>query len=69
MRLTWAKISWKVINSADLVSMARPFLAVSHILQKSREGTVKDINTCIACNQACLGHAFVGKVRPFNSSY
>lgn len=48
-------------DSADLVSMARPFLADSHILQKSREGIVKDINTCIACNQACLDHAFVGK--------
>ncbi len=48
-------------NDADLVSMARPFLADPAILQKSREGRVEEINTCIACNQACLDHAFVGK--------
>jgi len=48
-------------NYADLVSMARPFLADPHILKKSREGRDQEINTCIACNQACLDHAFVGK--------
>lgn len=47
---------------ADLVSMARPFLADSHLLQKSRDGQEDEINTCIACNQACLDHVFVGKV-------
>ena len=41
--------------------MARPFLADPNIVKKSREGNVDDINTCIACNQACLDHAFVGK--------
>lgn len=46
---------------ADLVSMARPFLADPYILSKSREGRVDEINTCIGCNQACLDHAFVGK--------
>uniref|UniRef100_A0A7S1BMQ1 Uncharacterized protein n=1 Tax=Corethron hystrix TaxID=216773 RepID=A0A7S1BMQ1_9STRA len=46
---------------ADLVSMARPFLADPHILSKSREGRMDEINTCIGCNQACLDHAFVGK--------
>jgi len=46
---------------ADLVSMARPFLADPHIMSKSREGRVDEINTCIGCNQACLDHAFVGK--------
>jgi 2,4-dienoyl-CoA reductase (NADPH2) len=46
---------------ADLVSMARPFLADPHILKKSQEGRAQEINTCIACNQACLDHAFVGK--------
>ena len=46
---------------ADLVSMARPFLADSFILEKAREGRVEEINSCIACNQACLDHAFVGK--------
>jgi 2,4-dienoyl-CoA reductase (NADPH2) len=46
---------------ADLISMARPFLADPDILAQSREGMVEDINTCIACNQACLDHAFIGK--------
>jgi 2,4-dienoyl-CoA reductase (NADPH2) len=48
-------------GSADLVSMARPFLADPDIVRKSREGRDEDINTCIACNQACLDHAFIGK--------
>lgn len=48
-------------NGADLVSMARPFLADPDIVKKSREGLDQEINTCIACNQACLDHAFVGK--------
>ena len=47
---------------ADLVSMARPFLADPNIMAKSREGRVDEINTCIGCNQACLDHVFVGKV-------
>jgi 2,4-dienoyl-CoA reductase (NADPH2) len=48
-------------GSADLISMARPFLADPEIVRKSREGRADEINTCIACNQACLDHAFVGK--------
>jgi len=48
-------------GSADLISMARPFLADPDIVKKSREGRHEDINTCIGCNQACLDHAFVGK--------
>lgn len=48
-------------GSSDLVSMARPFLADPEIVSKSREGRADDINTCIACNQACLDHAFVGR--------
>jgi len=48
-------------DCADLVSMARPFLADPYIMQKSREGRQDEINTCIGCNQACLDHAFVGK--------
>lgn len=47
---------------ADMVSMARPFLADPHIVQKSREGRFDEVNTCIACNQACLDHIFDGKV-------
>ena len=41
--------------------MARPFLADPDILKKAREGRPDDVNTCIACNQACLDHAFVGR--------
>jgi 2,4-dienoyl-CoA reductase (NADPH2) len=46
---------------SDLISMARPFLADPEIVKKSRDGLDEEINTCIACNQACLDHAFVGK--------
>jgi len=48
-------------GSADLISMARPFLADPEIVNKSREGRHEDINTCIGCNQACLDHSFIGK--------
>jgi 2,4-dienoyl-CoA reductase (NADPH2) len=41
--------------------MARPFLADSDWVKKARLGKSQEINTCIACNQACLDHAFVGK--------
>lgn len=47
---------------SDLVSMARPLLADSQIVRKSREGRFDEVNTCIACNQACLDHIFSGKV-------
>jgi 2,4-dienoyl-CoA reductase (NADPH2) len=46
----------------DLVSMARPFLADPLIVKKSKEGRHDEVNTCIACNQACLDHIFEGKV-------
>jgi 2,4-dienoyl-CoA reductase (NADPH2) len=45
----------------DMVSMARPLLADPAIVQKSLEGRFEDVNTCIACNQACLDHIFDGK--------
>ncbi|PYZ96139.1 NADPH-dependent 2,4-dienoyl-CoA reductase [Alteribacter lacisalsi] len=48
-------------ESADLISMARPFLADPAILTKAKEGRFDEINTCIACNQACLDHVFEGK--------
>ena len=47
---------------ADMVSMARPLLADAHFVKKAREGRARDINTCIACNQACLDHVFVNRV-------
>ncbi|MEN9417674.1 MAG: NADPH-dependent 2,4-dienoyl-CoA reductase [Pseudomonadota bacterium] len=45
-------------GSADLVSLARPLLADPDFVRKAREGRADDINTCIACNQACLDHTF-----------
>ena len=46
---------------ADMVSMARPFLADAHFVAKAMQNESKLINTCIACNQACLDHAFEQK--------
>ena len=43
---------------ADLVSLARPFLADPEFVAKAQAGRADDINTCIACNQACLDHTF-----------
>ncbi|GAB3082010.1 NADPH-dependent 2,4-dienoyl-CoA reductase [Nocardioides zeae] len=45
---------------ADLVSMARPLLADPDFARKTRSGRPDLVNVCIACNQACLDHAFVG---------
>ena len=47
---------------ADLVSMARPMLADADLVNKAFEGREDEINTCIACNQACLDHTFAGKL-------
>ncbi|WP_444685194.1 oxidoreductase [Alkalicoccus luteus] len=48
-------------GTVQLVSMARPFLADPAILSKAQDGRFEEINTCIACNQACLDHVFEGK--------
>ncbi|WP_188310255.1 NADPH-dependent 2,4-dienoyl-CoA reductase [Arenimonas fontis] len=48
-------------GQADMVSMARPLLADPQWVNKAREGRRDDINTCIACNQACLDHVFVNR--------
>ncbi|TDH67887.1 hypothetical protein CCR75_003453 [Bremia lactucae] len=45
---------------ADMVSMARPFLADPEFVRKTEEDRVDEINTCIGCNQACLDHTFKG---------
>jgi 2,4-dienoyl-CoA reductase (NADPH2) len=45
----------------QLISMARPFLADPDWVAKAAAGNADEINTCIACNQACLDHAFVHK--------
>ncbi|WP_449446269.1 oxidoreductase [Thermomonas brevis] len=48
-------------GGADMVSMARPLLADPHWVNKTRAGRTQAINTCIACNQACLDHVFENK--------
>lgn len=48
-------------GDADLISMARPFLADPEFVNKAAAGQAERINTCIGCNQACLDHVFNGK--------
>ncbi len=48
-------------GQADLVSMARPLLADPAFVAKAAAGRADEINTCIACNQACLDHVFVNR--------
>ncbi|MDE9457382.1 FAD-dependent oxidoreductase [Xenorhabdus bovienii] len=47
---------------ADMVSMARPFLADAEFVLKAEQDRADEINTCIGCNQACLDRIFVGKL-------
>ena len=49
-------------GDADMVSMARPFLADPALVSKAASGQASQINTCIGCNQACLDRIFVGKI-------
>ena len=49
-------------GDADMVSMARPFLADPELLTKAQSGRADEINTCIGCNQACLDQIFAGEV-------
>ncbi|MGQ0566569.1 MAG: oxidoreductase [Gemmobacter sp.] len=49
-------------GEADMVSMARPFLADADFVAKARAGRAQQIAPCIACNQACLDHTFSGKL-------
>lgn len=48
-------------GDADMVSMARPFLADENFVNKATENKADEINTCIGCNQACLDHVFAQK--------
>ncbi len=48
-------------GDADMVSMARPFLADAEFVTKAAGNRADEINVCIACNQACLDHTFAGK--------
>ena len=45
-------------GQADMVSMARPLLADPEFVNKAEQGLAEEINTCIACNQACIDHSF-----------
>ena len=49
-------------GSADMISMARPFLADPDFVAKAATGRADEIAPCIACNQACLDHTFSGKL-------
>lgn len=62
-RMNTPEIGEAVIErgDADLVCLARPFLADPQFVAKARAERPDEINTCIACNQACLDHTFSGK--------
>lgn len=63
-RINHPQVAEQLLQSgcADMVSLARPFLADAAFVSKSARGAAQSINTCIACNQACLDQIFVGKV-------
>ncbi|WP_386078978.1 FAD-dependent oxidoreductase [Vreelandella sp. F11] len=63
-RINMPEVAERVLAAghADMVSMARPFLADSAWVRKAEQGLAEEINTCIACNQACLDHTFAGKL-------
>ncbi len=63
-RINTPEVAEEVIagGSADMVSMARPFLADADFVQKSMDGNAAQIAPCIGCNQACLDHTFGGKM-------
>ncbi len=62
-RINMPEVAERVLASgqADMVSMARPLLADPNWVNKAKAGQRDRINTCIACNQACLDHAFENK--------
>ncbi len=63
-RINMPAVAEQVLASgeADMVSMARPFLADAEFVRKAAEGRADEINTCIGCNQACLDFIFRGKI-------
>ncbi len=63
-RINMPEVAERVLaeGHADMVSMARPFLADPAWVSKAAEARSEEINTCIACNQACLDHTFQGKL-------
>lgn len=62
-RINTPQLAEDIIASgqADMVSMARPLLADPFFVAKAETGRAEEINTCIACNQACLDHTFQAK--------
>jgi 2,4-dienoyl-CoA reductase (NADPH2) len=74
-RINMPEVAEQVLREgdADICSMARPMLADPELVNKAAEGREDEINTCIACNQACMDHAFSGQmvsclVNPFACS-
>ena len=63
-RINMPEVAEKILaeGDADMVSMARPFLADAELMQKAAEDRSQEINTCIGCNQACLDHTFSNKL-------
>ena len=63
-RINTPEIAEEILSEkcADLVSLARPFLADSDFVKKASENKSKEIVPCIACNQACLDHTFSMKL-------
>lgn len=62
-RINMPDVAEKILadGQADMVSMARPLLADAQWINKAQRGESHLINTCIACNQACLDHVFENK--------
>jgi len=63
-RINMPETAEKILSEgdADMISMARPFLADPEWVNKAEQEKVDEINTCIGCNQACLDHVFEQKV-------
>ena len=63
-RINMPETAEKILSEgdADMISMARPFLADPEWVNKAKEEKADEINTCIGCNQACLDHVFQQKV-------
>ncbi|NQZ87972.1 MAG: NADPH-dependent 2,4-dienoyl-CoA reductase [Saccharospirillaceae bacterium] len=63
-RINTPEVAEEVLQNgdADMISMARPFLADAEFVNKAAEGRSDEINTCIGCNQACLDHVFLGEM-------
>lgn len=63
-RINTPEVAERVLarGDAEMVSLARPFLADPEFVNKAAEDRADEINTCIGCNQACLDHIFSGQI-------